>query len=137
VLSDGRPEQAIRRAGVWRGVDASGRARGLAVVNPDVRGGATGVATVEAVEDWLASASGAASAAQVGQGVRVAMFDDGGAAQAFVEDDSGSAATLPLLIAALALALVETVLARWFSHAEVERGGSVGRAGGAVVGGAA
>ncbi len=135
VMSDGRPESAIRRAGVWRGVDASGRARGLVVVNPDVVGGATGVASAEAVEDWLASAGGASSAAQVGEGFRVAMFEDGGLAEAVVNDGRGSAAALPLLIAALALALVETALARWFSHAEAEKGGRV--RGGVVAGAAA
>lgn len=121
----GRTERPMRRAGLWRAVDESGASRALVSVNADPAGSRTDAQPSAAIAAWLGKAAGAEvrwlenigrPGAEAGVGVR-SVLQHG--------DDAGKI-VLPLLIAALALALMELALGKWFSHAVVrgERGGA-------------
>lgn len=115
---DGRTADAIRTAGVWRAVDDRGGARGLVAVNADPAAGRTDPQPASAIQAWLGSALGGhevqwlpANAAVATGGPTLRERLDRG------QDRAPYAALL--LAAALALAVVELGLARWFSHAVV------------------
>ena len=117
---------AARRVGLLRATDAGGRSRGVVAVNAEARGGLVEAQDAPTVRGWLAGAAGAdASPADV------AWLDADRPGSIAADASSESSVSLPLLIAALVLALVETLLARWFSHAVRERGGSATPAGAA------
>jgi hypothetical protein len=112
----------LRRAGLWRAVDERGAGRGIVAVNPDTRGSRTRAQDAVAVAEWLGRAAfdskvtwinaeeGAAAGAGEGPG---------GIASLLARESSGSPISLPLLIAALVIAVIELWMARWASHAEV------------------
>lgn len=144
VISLTSPESAgpLRRAGVFAAIDDRGGTRALIAVNPDPRAGnvepqpqeSVGKLLSAAVNSrsdtadaparsivWLpadgtldpsATASGPGGEGGEGgvQGVMSGLFG---------ASERGTPIDLPLLIAALALAIVEIGLARWASHAEV------------------
>lgn len=127
VESAGVTAEPIRHAGAWRAVDDRGSDRGIVAVNPDPRAGAVTPQAAADVERWLRTAAGG------GAEVAVLSEDQFGRAAApgspaaagsdalaslLSGDDSGPPISLPLLIAAAALALIEIVLARWASHAD-------------------
>jgi hypothetical protein len=111
----GRAGEAVRRAGIYRAVDEIGAARGLVAINADPAAGRATTQPASAIAAWLRATTPGRETAWIGAdgpgpaagGVRAALA--GG-------DDAGRLA-LPLLIAALALALLELAMARWFSHA--------------------
>lgn len=101
----GRPQAALRSAGIWSVLDRSGQPISLVAANVDPDAGVTQVQSAAAVSNWL---------------------KESGPWGVFAEDAmkaslSSGAAMSPiagmLLIALLALAIVETLLARSFSHA--------------------
>ncbi len=110
---------AIRQAGVWRAVDQRGVERGLIAINADPQSGATDTQAAGAVQTWLNQLSP--------QGVRWLASDDAQTQEAgavkvseiLSDKPDSSRSSLPLLMAALALAVLEVALARWFSHATV------------------
>lgn len=120
VGQGGSAEAPLRSAGVWRATDGAGRVRGVVVVNPDAAGARTDAQSPEAVREWLAGAFGAADAQSAPPAI-VWSDDKGFVTGAAGEGSSRSAWTLPLFIAALALAVAELAMARWFSHAHKER----------------
>lgn len=81
-----------------------------------------------------AGAGGRAIGGGSGGGV-VWLDEEGDAGRAVAEADRGSPVSLPLLIAAIGLALAELAMARWFSHATVDGPGR--RGGRSADGGAA
>lgn len=115
----------VRHAGVWRSTDAAGRARGLVVVNADSDAGRLDVQSADAVRGWLAATLGTGTAPDAPAGAAVASEErvawlDARAGEANAAGAPGGARSpwaLPLFIAALALAVLEVFLARWFSHA--------------------
>lgn len=127
-------ESAVRHAGVWRALDAAARSRGLVAVNADPAAGRLAVQTEGVVRGWLAEALGDGTVGdELGAGV--SWYDPVAPGRMLSSDERGSPVALPLLIAALALALLEALLARWFSHASIDGlGVSVG---GATAGGSA
>jgi len=130
VAATGVTATPIRRSGLWEAKDEAGRGRGIVAVNADADAGRTGVQDPGAVRSWLTASLRGAEGAEAGEGgVREAEWLEGAAlAEAFRAGEQRSPWSLPLLIAGLALAVLEVLLARWFSHAFVDRGapGAVG-----------
>ncbi len=109
----GEREVTTGRAGVWRVREAQGAAERLAIVNPDADAGDTTVVSPDRARDWLARRAS-----------EVTWLDDGIAMHAGSElaSDAGSNLSLGLFLAALILGVVETMMARFTSHADA--GGS-------------
>src|SRR5690606_14630442 len=95
-------------------IDGRGGARGLLAVNVDTAGGRIGTQPVEAVGAWLAQTN----ASTTWLGADDEPFEASLTA-VFGEGDEGAPISLPLLAAALALAVFELFLARWSSHASI------------------
>lgn len=113
----GLARQPIRHAGAYQGVDSSGAPRGLVLVNPATAASNTDLRSDADIASWLATA-----------GVGRAMWLDADAALAGDSAAPGSAPSrrdwswLPALFAAaLALAILEAIAARFFSHALVSQ----------------
>ncbi|MCB9838531.1 MAG: BatA domain-containing protein [Phycisphaeraceae bacterium] len=116
ITPGGRTAAPIRRAGLFQAIDDRGAPRGLVAVNADPDAGRTNTNNPAAIETWFTDAGFAPGS--------ISMIDPdsaGGAfAQALADDDASAASSLPYLIAALIFAVLETMLARWFSHASIE-----------------
>lgn len=113
ALAANQPTVA-RDARLFQAIDASGAERALVAVNPDPRAGRSDANDPDAVRERLASLSHADSP-------DVVFLDPPTMAATLARAEEGSPLSLPLLIAALALAALETVLARLFSHAQRDR----------------
>lgn len=100
-----RPTTALRQSGLYTVVDGADQSLGRVAVNINPASARTEAQSEAAVAAWL-SDSGAWS-----------TFDRENPAAALATVESGSPIALYLLIAIVALALLETLLARWFSHA--------------------
>lgn len=105
---------APRVSGIWRAVGSGGATIGLVAVNPDTAGSDTDVVPVEQATAWLGSLAGQdrvkiLSDPDQNRGARSAVASSAGR--------EGDPISVPLLVAALGLALIEVLLARWFSHA--------------------
>jgi hypothetical protein len=106
-----------RAAGLWSLRDAGGQRIATAAVNANTEASDTTVTDAQAVEKWLAAT-----------GAEVTLVDE--QTQATGEASAGTLGTsrqpppisLPILIAAAVVALLEALMARWFSHATVEKG---------------
>ena len=103
--------QPVRSAGIFEALDRAGRARSVLAVNADTRSARTDLNAPEALRAWLNASFGSQDEE------RVAWLDSESPGETLSAGDRGSPFSLPLLIAALALALLETGLARWFAHA--------------------
>ncbi len=104
-IARGRPQEPLETSGVYAITDASDQNIGLLAVNVDAAAGATGVQSAAAVNAWLGK-SGPWSNFDVDD-LKATL---GGAA-------GGSPIAGILLAIVLALIILETMLARWFSHA--------------------
>ena len=113
LRADEAPPPA-RDARLLHAVDASGAERGIVAVNPDQAAGRTDPNTQAAVRERLAAFAAPGAPEPV-------FLDPPTMAATLARAEEGSPISLPLLIAALALAAIETVLARFFSHAQRER----------------
>lgn len=119
VDESGRTVAPVRRAGLFRAVDARAASRGLIAINADAAAGRTDAQAPSLVQAWLAPVAGPASFAWI------EPTSSAGAGAPFVSgagERGGSPFSLPLLIAALAIAFAEMWMARWFSHARVDQG---------------
>lgn len=110
-LEGGRAGDPIRKGGVWRAIDARGGVDRLVGVNADPEAGAGDPTSPDEVRAWLASLSGVAPEWLEGSGRTSAARE--GALQ------GSDRLALALLAAALGFAVLEVMLARWFSHARV------------------
>ncbi len=126
VAADGTPLEALRDAGLWRARSAEGRTLSMLAVNHDPAAGDTTPQRSEDVLRWLGGLSGDVSLleARIGSGAdehAVKVTSQRGAPPV----------SLPLLIAAGVAAVVELLMARWFSHAKVgaDGTGAIGGAG--------
>jgi len=110
VLLDAGVDQGTRpiarTTGVHRLVDAADQPLGLLAVNVDPQAGRTNVQSSEAVNEWLQRSAPWQSMARDEQ--RTAVM---------ASDSSTSDLARWLLIALVALVVIELLLARWFSHA--------------------
>jgi hypothetical protein len=112
----GRLREPIRRAGIWRVVDQSGSSGRVLAVNPDAEAGLVWGTEDEEFGAWVQPLVGS-----------VTWLDESGGGvgsraigRALARDGGGPPISLPLLIAALVIALIEQALARLASHARVE-----------------
>jgi hypothetical protein len=117
--------EPIRRAGLWRAVDERGAVRGVVAVNPDWRAGRVVPQARADVEAWLRSATDGpvewiGGTTETPTGAAADGTDALAAAIAglFSAGRQGPPISVPLLLAALAVALAEMWIARWASHAE-------------------
>lgn len=139
----GAAVQPLRTAGAFAAIDERGAMRGLVAVNPDIRASRIAPQPEAAVGARLLPVIGRGEEQGTGTSgeivwlpaesepdVPAGMTGDAAAAvqqtvaSLFGAGERSSPIDLPLLIAALALAIVEVGLARWASHAEIS-----GRAG--------
>jgi len=125
VDPSGVTAEPVRHAGAWRAVDDRGGVRGVVAVNADPRGGLVGAQPAENVERWLRAAAGDEvvwidAGAVAAPEAATAGGDDGPSAltAALAGDRHGPPISLPLLLAAAAVAVAELGLARWASHAD-------------------
>ena len=101
----------IRRAGLYRAIDAGGATRAMLAVTPDHRASETGASDPQTVLAWLSTLSDGARVTTIGA-------DDGPSLASALRVGSGTRdLSTPLIGVALALAIVELLLARWSSHA--------------------
>jgi hypothetical protein len=121
VTSLGVTASAARRAGLWQAVDDAGRPRGIVAVNADADAARTTAQDPAAVRAWLAASFGTGDEGAASTADRVEWLDPAGRAPALASTNAESPFSLPLLAAVLALALAELVMARFFSHAFVDR----------------
>ena len=105
-------------AGLWAMRDAAGQRIATVAVNADTSASDTTPVDAAAVEKWL-SATGA-SVAMVEAGASGGTGNEN--AQALGSSRQPPPISLPLLIAAAIVAMLEALMARWFSHATVEKG---------------
>jgi len=108
---------AMRRAGAWRALNASGVPMGVVVVNADAAGGDVSIRTREQVSEWLGG-MGAES---------VTVMDPGDIGRSPVPGNArtgeqGAGIGWMLLLAACFLAAAEMFLARAVSHAGIGLG---------------
>lgn len=128
VGESGQTREPVRLAGAWLATDARGGTRGLLTVNPDARGSRVEAQEKGTIAAWL-------GATVEGGAAKVSWLDPkdragAPAMSAALTAGQGGTPTGPALLAIAALvALVETAIARWSSHARGETTG--GPAGGA------
>jgi len=118
VNAAGTTSEPMRHAGLFRATDDRGALRGLVAVNANANAGRTNEVAPSALESWFTDAGFDPGDISLLDPARSA----GEFAQALTEDDAAASSSLPYLIAALIFAVLETMLARWFSHATVESG---------------
>ncbi len=111
----GAVDPIARRSGLWRRVDSRGTTRELVAVNSDPQAGSTLTQTREQLAPYL------------GKWLRSRDFvwiEPGGSARpgakgVLTQSRRSPPIDLPLLIAGLALLVLDLALSRWFSHATV------------------
>lgn len=114
----GLAQQPIRSSGTYRALDDVDRERGVIAVNADTRGSDLAVQQAEAVESWLSDVTGGGADGRA----PVAWISPDQITQSLERSEGGSPISFPLLLAALALAGAELVMARLFSHADTRPG---------------
>lgn len=101
----------LRHGGLYRANDAGGATRGTIAVAPDHRASDTSAVDRQAVLAWLAPVADGAPVTAVGASIAESLSNS------LREGSRRTDLATPLLAAALALALLELVIARWSSHA--------------------
>lgn len=125
IAEDGRTAEPVRIAALLRATDERGADRGLIAVNPDTAAGRTDAQATQAVGAWLGRAMGSESrgadpgSADAEAAEPVTWLDEADPGVAFRARQADASLSFPLLLAALAFLLLETLLARVFSHATV------------------
>jgi len=117
IGAGGIATEPVRASGTYRALDDVDRERGIIAVNADTRAADLTVQPAEAVEAWLAEATGGTASDQP----PVAWISPERIATSLERSEGGSPISFPLLIAALALAAAELVMARLFSYADTSR----------------
>lgn len=102
-----RPARAVERAGVLAAMDGAGQTTALLTSNIDPQAGRTDVQSPAVVEQWLRAA-----------GAWEWIKDDDNPASVLASTETADDVGWLLLLVAAGCALLETALARWFSHAK-------------------
>jgi hypothetical protein len=108
-----------RTPGVLGAYDAANRPRGLVAINADADAGQTDLQDASVVRTWIEGAM--LDAGQRAGSGDLQWLDPTAPAAGLDEQRARSPISVPLLIAALIIALLETIMARAFSHAFQER----------------
>lgn len=122
----------IRRAGLWRALDVRGTSLGLLAINADPAAGKTETRSTAQLTRWLGTIAGEDRLSfllpEATPGTPTGSPSDSPSGTSASQpnklplgDDQRPPISVPLLLAAAAVALVELVLARVFSHASVHR----------------
>lgn len=122
VDASGQAMRPIRRTGLFEAIDERGRRSALLAVNADTRGSDVGPQPARAIGDWLGAAGLTPRWIGLDDADLAAQPDAQLASAVLAADDDRSSIALPLLIAALVVAVLEMLLARLFSHASAQRG---------------
>ncbi|MBX3315696.1 MAG: BatA domain-containing protein [Phycisphaeraceae bacterium] len=109
---------AIRRSGVFRALDAQGSTRAWISIAPDPRASDTSPVAPSPLRSWLGAIAPGSAATELAVAEH-AETGRGQLAEAIGTADGAKDRSFAFLLAALALALAELVLARWSSHARV------------------
>ena len=129
VDAEGRTVVPLRRAGLWSAIDVRGGDRGLLAINADTFAGRTDAVAPARVSAWLAGLS--SEVRWLAEGDSAATTPDGDnvltPATLLHDPRRDSPMSLPLLQAALVIALLEILLARLFSHADARSLGATAR----------
>ncbi len=104
VRPDGGASAALARSGLYTVLDHAMQPMGTLAVNVDAAAARTDVQDQAAVSDWL------------GRSAPWQMLDARDTAAALRSDGSGASLAGALLLALLSLVVIETAMARWFSH---------------------
>ncbi len=130
----GRAAEPLRYAGLWRAMDDRGVPRGLVPVNADADAGRTDPQPASAIQAWLAEAAAGAGVQWLNEPGTPSPAEGAGPTLRDRLDRGNDAApwSVALLIAALAVALLELAMARWFSHATLADSGAAAGVGGSV-----
>jgi hypothetical protein len=110
----GRASDALRTAGVYRALDEAGATQGVIAVNPDADGARTDTQARSTIESWLAGAGVRQGEVRWIESDRLA----GEQAGALAENRRRGSLSVWLFAAALVIAGLEALMARFFSHAK-------------------
>jgi len=113
---------AVRTQGIWNVRGVGGGSLGIMAFNADPQAGLMDMRTREEVAHWLAPLSDDITWIEPGSAPTPASPGGGNAGAALTRDSKIPPISLPLLAAALAIGVIETGLARWFSHARADAG---------------
>ncbi|HYE63459.1 MAG TPA: BatA domain-containing protein [Phycisphaerales bacterium] len=122
--ANSQPARPIRTAGLWAARSSAGTTLGVLAFNADPAGSATDTRSREEIARWLTPIASELTWIEPGSGPIAPGSPPGetAATGALTRDTKIPPISFPLLIAALAVAVIETGLARWFSHARAETG---------------
>lgn len=116
----GVTREAIRTSGAWRGVDQRGGSRGALVVNPDTSATLADPEDPARVARWLAPLAPETELTWITEaGEQLAEANTRTVAQALDAPRRGLDFAWMIFAGVLGLAILELVLARWCSHAEL------------------
>jgi hypothetical protein len=118
----GRLGSMVRTQGLWNVRGVGGGSLGVLAFNADPQGGLMETRTREEVAHWLAPVSDDINWIEPGSAPTPGSPGGSSAAAALTAESKIPPISLPLLAAALAIAVIETGLARWFSHARADAG---------------
>jgi hypothetical protein len=122
VDQTGRLGSSVRTQGLWNVRGVGGGSLGVIAFNADPQGGLMETRTREEVAHWLTPVSDDITWIEPGSAPTPGSPGGSSAAAALTQDSKIPPISLPLLAAALAIAVIETALARWFSHAKADAG---------------
>lgn len=108
---------ALRHAGLYRAIDASGATRATLVVAPDHRASDTGAVVPATVTGWIGAMGAGAPVVTIGEGDPGIAGGSRVLSGAIKESNPARDVSFPLLLGALAIAIAELIIARWSSHA--------------------
>jgi hypothetical protein len=122
VDASGKLGTSVRMQSLWNVRGVGGASLGIVAFNADPQGGLTDTRTREEVAHWLSPISDSVSWIEPGTAPTPGAPNGSAAAAALTQDSKVPPISLPLLAAALAIAVLETAMARWFSHARADAG---------------
>lgn len=120
VSDAGTTREPVRRAGGFVAADARGGPRGLIATNPDAAAARVDAQDRAAIGAWLGACIEGGPAGVVWLDESAASASGGALALALQASQSGAPSGPALLALAALIALVETAIARWSSHARGE-----------------
>jgi hypothetical protein len=122
IDASGRLSQPIRSRGLFAARTSSGATAGVLAFNADSAGGLTDLRSREELARWFTPVAGELTWLEPGADPLTPGGAPASTAGALSRDSKIPPISFPLLIAALAVAVIETLIARWFSHAQAESG---------------
>lgn len=120
VDDQGATREPVRRAGAFVAADARGGPRGLIATNPDAMSARVDAQDRAAIGAWLGGCIDGGPAGVVWLEESSTPASGGALARALRAGESGVPSGPGLLAIAVLIALVETAIARWSSHARGE-----------------